>query len=176
MDCILIPRRRAAQARILGRCHAAFRWGQWSLDAELRPVFRGVRWRWTLTKAKEWVAKAPVRDAVPTEAALSQWFEGLQGRYNDPFDHEFSTGFLEIDSLTAGLHPEGLVVIGGRPMSGKTALALGISQYVGGKNQGGVVFFTPESTSTLMATRLVAALSRVAIGAIRSGRDIDGNH
>lgn len=129
-----------------------------------------------LDESKEMDAKADVRDALPTEAALSQLFEGLQGRYNDPFDHKFSTGFPEIDSLTAGLHPEDLVVIGGRPMSGKTALALGISQYVGVKNQSGVIFFTPESTSTLMATRLVAALSRVPIGAIRSGRDIDGSH
>ncbi|WP_426683559.1 DnaB-like helicase C-terminal domain-containing protein [Xanthomonas translucens pv. undulosa] len=116
------------------------------------------------------------RDVIPVETALTRLFGSLQVRYDDPYRNEFSTGYRELDALTAGLHAEDLIVIGGRPMSGKTALALGVAQHVGIKCRNGVAFFSPESTSTQLATRLIASLGWVAMSAIRSGHIEDDDH
>src|SRR5207237_10167187 len=41
-----------------------------------------------------------------------------------------STGFIELDRLTSGLHAAEMIVIAGRPSMGKTALAMNIAEHV----------------------------------------------
>src|SRR6266567_8637137 len=41
-----------------------------------------------------------------------------------------STGFVEFDRMTSGLHPSEMVVIAARPSMGKTALAMNIAEFV----------------------------------------------
>ncbi|MFC7521399.1 DnaB-like helicase C-terminal domain-containing protein [Xanthomonas populi] len=114
------------------------------------------------------------RVPVAIEPALARWFDSMQGRFSEPEHPDYSTGYRELDQLVAGgLHAEDLIVIGGRPSSGKTPLALGLSQHVSFKRRRGVAFFTPESTADQVASRLVASLSGVELSAVRSGRVMD---
>src|SRR5437773_5830586 len=39
-----------------------------------------------------------------------------------------STGFVEFDRMTSGLHPSEMIVIAARPSMGKTALAMNIAE------------------------------------------------
>src|SRR3989475_11348630 len=41
-----------------------------------------------------------------------------------------STGFVEFDRMTSGLHPSEMIVIAGRPGMGKTAVAMNIAEHV----------------------------------------------
>jgi len=41
-----------------------------------------------------------------------------------------STGFIELDRLTSGLHAAEMIVIAGRPSMGKTALAMNMAEHV----------------------------------------------
>lgn len=101
---------------------------------------------------------------------LRELFDNLRSR-SDNSDHpDYSTGYRELDSLTDGLHPKDLIVIGGRPSSGKTSLAIGLSQHVAIKCQRGVAFFTPESSAQQVAARLIASQSGVEVSAVRAAR------
>ena len=42
-----------------------------------------------------------------------------------------ATGFIDLDNLTAGLHPSDFIILAARPSMGKTALALNITQNAG---------------------------------------------
>jgi len=41
------------------------------------------------------------------------------------------SGFIDLDTLTAGFHPSEFIVVAARPSMGKTALALNMTQYIG---------------------------------------------
>ena len=58
-----------------------------------------------------------------------------------------ATGFTELDSLTSGLHPGQMIVIAGRPGSGKTAFALNIAQHVAMEQKKPVAIFSLEMTN-----------------------------
>ena len=48
----------------------------------------------------------------------------------DGFVTGLSTGFVELDKITTGLHEGNLIILAARPAMGKTALALNIAKHV----------------------------------------------
>src|SRR6266849_4318739 len=58
-----------------------------------------------------------------------------------------STGFVEFDRMTSGLHPSEMIVIAARPSMGKTALAMNIAEYVAINEQLPVGVFSLEMSS-----------------------------
>lgn len=94
-----------------------------------------------------------------------------------------STGFRDVDRMTAGLQPSELIVLASRPGMGKTALVTNIGYTVaklwgketeglagGFKTSGGVVgFFSLEMSSEQIATRVISQQSRIPISKIRRG-------
>jgi len=94
-----------------------------------------------------------------------------------------STGLLDLDTRTGGLHPGDLIVIGGRPSMGKSALALNIAFNIAKRYEwealpdgtrktlsGGIVaFFSPEMTSENLGIRLLSDAAGVSIDKIRKG-------
>lgn len=79
------------------------------------------------------------------------------------------TGFASLDSITGGLHPGNLIVVGGRPGMGKTDLALNIATHVAVREKQPVVFFSLEMSEAELANRVLSAESTVDSHQLRTG-------
>ncbi|MBC7363051.1 MAG: replicative DNA helicase [Candidatus Aminicenantes bacterium] len=79
------------------------------------------------------------------------------------------TGFIDLDNLTAGLHPSEFIVLAARPSMGKTALALNIAQHVGLHTDYYAGFFSIEMSKEQVALRLLCSEAQVDIKKARSG-------
>lgn len=71
------------------------------------------------------------------------------------------TGFAGIDSLTGGIEPGELIVLGSRPSVGKSALALCIARNVAIQSRMPVMFVTFEMSASDLVTRAIAQTSGV---------------
>lgn len=81
-----------------------------------------------------------------------------------------STGFPELDRLTLGLQPGELIVVGGRPDSGRYALALKFVEHIAGKLRQPVVFHSLTNTAEEVALRLLSNISGVSSYRMRTGQ------
>ena len=68
-----------------------------------------------------------------------------------------STGFVELDKITTGLHEDNLIILAARPAMGKTALALNIAQYIAVKEKKPVAIFSLEMGAESLIERMLAA-------------------
>jgi replicative DNA helicase len=81
-----------------------------------------------------------------------------------------SSGFNELDRMTAGLQPGDLIVVAGRPSMGKTTFALNIAENAAlGKKSVPVAVFSMEMSREQLAFRMISSLGRVNQGHLRTG-------
>lgn len=78
------------------------------------------------------------------------------------------TGFPDLDSLTAGLQPDDLIIIAGRPSMGKTALGLNVAENVAAEEKR-VLFFSIEMSMAQVVNRLLSRHAKVDSQRIRTG-------
>jgi replicative DNA helicase len=80
------------------------------------------------------------------------------------------TGFSDLDSLTNGLHPGQLVVIAGRPASGKSTLGLDIARAASIRHNQTSVLFSLEMSKHEITMRLLSAEARIPLQTMRTGQ------
>src|ERR671934_661229 len=80
-----------------------------------------------------------------------------------------STGFVEFDRMTSGLHASEMIVIAARPSMGKTALAMNIAEYVAINEMLPVGVFSLEMSSQQLVQRLLCSRARVNLQKVRDG-------
>ncbi len=80
-----------------------------------------------------------------------------------------STGFVEFDRMTSGLHPSEMVVIAARPSMGKTALAMNIAEFVAISEKLPVAVFSLEMSSQQLVQRMLCSRARVNLQRVRDG-------
>jgi replicative DNA helicase len=82
------------------------------------------------------------------------------------------TGFADLDDMTAGLQPSDLVIIAGRPSTGKTSLALGMALHAAlHKPQPyKVAIFSLEMSKEQLCMRLLSAAASIDMHHIRNGQ------
>ncbi len=81
-----------------------------------------------------------------------------------------STGFADLDKMTAGLQPGDLIIVAGRPSMGKTTLALNIAENAAiGKKKVPVAVFSMEMSREQLAFRMISSLGRVNQSSLRTG-------
>src|SRR5215468_4719696 len=80
-----------------------------------------------------------------------------------------STGFIEFDRMTSGLHPSEMIVIAARPSMGKTALAMNIAEHVAINEKLPVGVFSLEMSSQQLVQRLLCSRARVNLQKVRDG-------
>jgi replicative DNA helicase len=132
-----------------------------------------------------------LRDDCHEPAGFESFSEALRGAIEyaaeafagDGNGGRVSTGLVDLDAVTGGLHPGDLVVIGGRPSMGKSALALNIAFNVAKRYDwekrpdgtrktlsGGIVaIFSPEMTSESLNIRMLSDAARVSVDKILKG-------
>jgi replicative DNA helicase len=80
-----------------------------------------------------------------------------------------STGFVDLDNITAGLQNSELVIVAARPSVGKTAFALNLVRNIIVEDKLPVLFFSLEQSRIELAERLLCSQSRVDSHKIRKG-------
>ena len=80
-----------------------------------------------------------------------------------------STGFTELDRMTAGLQPGDLIIIAGRPSMGKTTLAINIAENAAVGKGVSVAIFSMEMSAEQLSMRMISSLGRVHQGSLRTG-------
>jgi replicative DNA helicase len=80
-----------------------------------------------------------------------------------------STGFVDFDKMTTGLHEGEMIVIAARPSVGKTSLAMNIAEHVSLEVKVPVGVFSLEMTADQLVLRMLCSRSRVNLRNIRDG-------
>src|SRR5207237_8620432 len=80
-----------------------------------------------------------------------------------------STGFVEFDRMTSGMHAAEMIVIAARPSMGKTALAMNIAEHVAIQEKLPVGVFSLEMSSQQLVQRLLCSRARVNLQKVRDG-------
>lgn len=80
-----------------------------------------------------------------------------------------TTGFADLDKITAGLHKGELIVVGARPSMGKTAFVLNLADNAAIVHKKSVVIFSLEMDKDQLIERSLAGLARVNMHSIKSG-------
>lgn len=117
------------------------------------------------------------RGVMSFSAALGEAIQMAETAYRrDSHVVGITTGFTDLDRLLGGLHPSDLIIIGGRPSMGKTALATNmafnaaLSALKGTTGGGGTVaFFSLEMSAVQLATRLLGQETGISSDRIRRG-------
>ena len=81
-----------------------------------------------------------------------------------------STGYRNLDNVTAGLQRGDLIILAGRPSMGKTSLALNIAEHVGIDLELPVAVFSMEMGADQLTQRLISAVGRIDAQKLRKGQ------
>ncbi|WP_258806488.1 replicative DNA helicase [Pseudidiomarina sp. CB1] len=95
------------------------------------------------------------------ELSTSKNANGVTGR---------STGFTDLDRMTAGLQPSDLIIVAARPSMGKTTFAMNLCENVAMREDKPVLVFSLEMPSEQIMMRMMASLSHVDQTRIRNGQ------
>jgi len=116
-----------------------------------------------------------------SQGHLKQGFISVQTVLGDTFDridnlHKnkgqmrgTSTGFRDLDKLTAGLQKSDLIVLAARPGVGKTTMALDILRHIAIREKKSVGFFSLEMSKEQLVDRILSAESGLPLSKIRNG-------
>jgi replicative DNA helicase len=110
------------------------------------------------------------------QPVLARVFERIDHLYHQENKSDVTgipTGFLDLDEKTAGLQPQDLIIVAGRPSMGKTALALNIAEHVAVDNGLPVAIFSMEMSGTQLAMRMLGSIAKVDQHKMRTGRLAD---
>lgn len=86
-----------------------------------------------------------------------------------------SSGFIELDDMTAGFHGGELIIVAARPSMGKTALGLNLVSHAALREKKSVAFFSVEMPKEQLMMRILASESKINMSQIRVGRIDDGS-
>ena len=130
------------------------------LDEAEQAIFRISEWR--LKRNFVSMDKA-VHDTLEMLESIHGKHEGVTG---------VPTGFRDLDTLTGGWQRSDLIIIAGRPSSGKTAFALSLAANAAmHRNKPTVTgIFSLEMSTQQLIMRLLCADARVDAHAVRTGR------
>ncbi|MDI6606636.1 MAG: replicative DNA helicase [Candidatus Omnitrophota bacterium] len=79
------------------------------------------------------------------------------------------SGYIDFDIKTAGLQPSDLIVVAGRPSMGKSAFALGITEYAGAVEKIPLAVFSLEMSKEQLVQRMLCSHAKVDAHKVRTG-------
>ena len=115
--------------------------------------------------------KTAANGLVPTSQLVQTSLEKLQELFAMKGELTgLSSGFNELDNLSAGLQPSELIILAARPSMGKTALSLNILLHIALRTKKKVAYFSVEMSKESVMSRLLANEAHIALSNIRVGR------
>jgi replicative DNA helicase len=79
------------------------------------------------------------------------------------------TGFVDLDRMTAGMHPSDLIIVAARPGLGKTSLCLNIAEHVAIRKRKAVGIFSLEMSKEQLVKRLLCSEARIDAHRVNTG-------
>jgi len=121
------------------------------------------------------VAERRVTDSIsPLRDLLGPHLDRLEALFeHDEAVTGVPTGFIDLDAQLAGLQPSNLIIIGGRPGTGKTSFALGMAAHAAMAAHVPVLVFSLEMSHQELTHRLLSSEARVDATRMRNGRLLD---
>jgi len=81
-----------------------------------------------------------------------------------------TTGFSDLDLMTAGLHESDLIIVAARPAMGKSAFAINLATNAALKSGKGAVIFNLEMSKEQVANRILCSEALVDSNKVRTGK------
>lgn len=81
-----------------------------------------------------------------------------------------STGFVNLDKMTTGLHEDELIILAARPGVGKTSFAMNVAQYTGLHDHKTVAVFSLEMSGEQLVQRMLASEGLIDSMHLRTGQ------
>jgi len=106
----------------------------------------------------------PLRDVLGATIDRLDMLHQSQGQLTG-----ISSGYTELDRMTAGLQPGDLIIVAGRPSMGKTTLALNIAEHAAIAQNKAVAVFSMEMSREQLAFRMISSIGRVDQSHMRTG-------
>jgi replicative DNA helicase len=106
----------------------------------------------------------PINTLVHDAIATIENYFGRQGQLGG-----ISTGFVDLDKMTDGLHGGEMIIVAARPSMGKTSLAMNIAEHVAMELKLPVGVFSLEMSAASLILRMMCSLARVNLRSIREG-------
>jgi replicative DNA helicase len=111
------------------------------------------------------------RDLVPIGVVAREYFDRIDDLGRRPDDiMGVPTGLIDIDRLLGGLQKSDLLIVAGRPGTGKTGFLLGTMRNAGLVHKKHVAMFSMEMSNEQLLQRLIAMDTRIDSQRLRTGR------
>ena len=104
-----------------------------------------------------------------TTELLSEIFVKLKKNSIQPNLSGLASGFYDLDSLTQGFQTSDLIIIAGRPSTGKTALCLNLALNILKQSKLPVLFFSLEMSKEQLIYRLISSEAKINLINLRNG-------
>jgi replicative DNA helicase len=113
-------------------------------------------------------------DYIRLDEVLQQAFDEIEAMGSRGSElYGVPTGFRELDELTNGLHDGQLIVIAGRPASGKSTLGVDILRSASIRHGHTSVLFSLEMGRSEITMRLLSAEAQILLSHLRTGKMTD---
>lgn len=81
-----------------------------------------------------------------------------------------STGFYDLDKITAGLHGGEMIILAARPGMGKTAFALNIATNAASTTNKAIAVFNLEMSAEMLVNRMISSVGQIDSYKLQTGR------
>src|SRR5690606_37553153 len=108
---------------------------------------------------------------VPLKQILPQTIDRLDMLSHSTSDITgISSGFADMDKMTAGLQRGDLIIVAGRPSMGKTTFAMNIAENAAFGSNTPTAIFSMEMSAEQLAFRMIGSIGRVNQSRLRTGK------
>lgn len=109
-------------------------------------------------------------DVISLREALGPVVDEMDARFNGEGINGHATGLKDLDDLVQGLRGSHVIIIAGRPGTGKTTLGLGIAEQLTIRDGKSALVFSLEMSAKELSKRSLASSSAVTLGSIDTGQ------
>jgi replicative DNA helicase len=111
------------------------------------------------------------RDLQPIQSVLSDYYDRVSKLYQHSDEiYGVPTGLIDLDHLLGGMQKSDLLIVAGRPASGKTGFLLTVAKNAAQKHRKHVAMFSLEMSNEQLVQRLIAQETGINTQALRSGQ------
>ncbi len=108
---------------------------------------------------------------VPIRQVVAEYYDHIEYLHEHPGETTgLPTGFADLDKLLNGMQKSDLLIVAGRPGTGKSSLALALARHAALKQNGVVAVFTLEMSAPQLVQRLISSETDIDSQRLQTGR------